>query len=136
MVREGRMEPQELWEALKDWSEGSAVYVTSLPEDVSCQEGEEREGEARRIGSRLCSVPSLVFYSRVGMYDYLGVSRLPVEALRDWFGNSSDMRCGLAVLGKNSLKTIEILMMGTVEAARQDRGKYAFRLVDGWVVPD
>jgi len=130
------LERTELWQALQDAAASSAViYLTILPEDVATQDWQERESIALRIAAKLRSAPSLEFYSRVGMYDFVGVSSTAVGALADWFGVCTDARCGLASVGSNGLAVVEKLMVGTSEASRQNRGKFVFRVVDGWVVP-
>jgi hypothetical protein len=131
-----KLERTELWKTLQDASASSSViYLTTLPEDVTTQDRQERESIARRIEAKLRSAPSLEFYSRVGMYDFVGVSSTTVDGLLDWFGGCTDTRCGLAAVGIDGLAVTEKLMVGTSGASRQNREKFAFRMVDDWVVP-
>jgi hypothetical protein len=136
MGRRQKLERTELWQALEDASASSSlIYLTILPEDIATPDQNQRELIALSLEGKLLSSPALEFYSRVGMYDFLGVSLITVDELMRWFGTCTDARCGLAAVGSGGLAVAEMLMVGTAEASRQDRMKFAFRLIDDRVVP-
>jgi hypothetical protein len=136
MDRKRKLEPAELWHALgKASASNSVIYLTMLPEDVATRDDREREELALGLEEKFLSSPALEFYSRVGMYDFMGVSSATMDRLVRWSIACTPARCGLSEAGKDGLAVAEILMVGTSEASRQNRRIFAYCLVGGQMIP-
>src|SRR5690606_7146712 len=116
-----------MWEQLRTATSWTSEVFACIPaEFVSTKKPERREQIASQAQDVFLSVPGLENYSRVGMYDFVGVSRAQHRALLDWAERRSAvakvadwaLRWGFAQAGKDGLATVERLMTGTNEAAR------------------
>ncbi len=140
-----RQTPGEMWKQLRTAASSTTAVFACIPaEFVSATEPEQREQIASRSQDAFLRVPGLESFSRVGMYDFVGVSHAGYAALLDWAHRRSAiakdadgaLRWGFAQAGQDGLATIERLMGGTNEAARDHSDARVFVLgPDGWVRP-
>ena len=131
-----KVERAELWKALQSTAGfHTIIYAMVLAEDVAATTTEQREDLAGRIETKLMSAPSLEYYGRVGMSEFIGVTSEGFERVLQWCRQFDDFRYGVALAGADGLASAERLMIGTAECSRQNQGEHAFYLADDRVVP-
>src|SRR5690606_3385960 len=84
-VRPALIDRKDIWERLEQLSSGELpVFARILPDDVADLTVDGRLNLAKDLELVFTGIPGLNFYSRIGMFDFIGVSESAWDTLVPW----------------------------------------------------